>query len=143
MTRHLDTSAFIPLYVNEAASPALRRWFAALDRHEVTPSRWTLTEFTSALGVRVRTNTVAENAARRAVAAFRVLAWRSLTVVPTTPRGCDRAGDLLLRFDLGLRAGDALHVAIAQNAGATVFATLDKRLAAAAAALGLAVEQPA
>ncbi len=55
----------------------------------------------------------------------------------------ERASDLMLRFDLGLKAGDALHVAIAQNAGATSFVTLDKRLAAAAVQLGLAVEQPA
>lgn len=100
-------------------------------------------EFTSALGLRVRMGHVAAPSARILVAAFHDLAWRSLTVLPVSASDLERASDLMLRFDLSLRAGDALHVAIAQNAGATSFVTLDKRLAAAATQLGLAVEQPA
>ena len=53
------------------------------------------------------------------------------------------AARMMERFDLGLRAGDALHVAIAQQAGAARLVTLDKVLARAAESLGLRVELPA
>lgn len=44
------------------------------------------------------------------------------------------------RHDLTLRAGDALHIAIAQSAGCTLL-TLDKRMAEAAVQLGVPVAE--
>ena len=44
------------------------------------------------------------------------------------------------RFDLALRAPDALHLAIARRLDATLV-TLDRRLAAAAGELGIAVDE--
>lgn len=49
------------------------------------------------------------------------------------------AADFATQSSTGLRAGDALHVAIAASHGA-VIATLDKRLAAAAAILAVKAE---
>ena len=46
------------------------------------------------------------------------------------------AGRFAERFNLGLRAADALHIAIAAGHGATI-CTLDRRLAEAASALGV------
>jgi hypothetical protein len=140
--RYLDASAAVPLYVREATSPAVERWFGAQPAGAIALSGWTLTEFSSALGIRVRTGSVSPTTARSVVADFRSLARRSLTLVPIDPSDFERASDLMLNFQLGLRAGDALHVAIAQNAGAASLVTLDKRLAGAAAQLGLAVEMP-
>jgi predicted nucleic acid-binding protein len=45
------------------------------------------------------------------------------------------------RFDLGLRAPDALHLAIARRLDATLV-TLDRRLATAARELSVAVDEP-
>jgi hypothetical protein len=45
------------------------------------------------------------------------------------------------RFDLRLRAPDALHLAIARRLDVPLV-TLDRRLAAAARELGIAVEEP-
>ena len=45
------------------------------------------------------------------------------------------------RFDLGLRAPDALHLAITRRLDATLV-TLDRRLATAAGELGIAAEVP-
>lgn len=42
-------------------------------------------------------------------------------------------------YESGLRAGDALHLAIATNHGATAFYTLDKRLSEAGRRVGLRV----
>ena len=46
------------------------------------------------------------------------------------------------RFDLGLRASDAMHLAIAWRLDGSLL-TLDRRLAAAARELGVASEEPA
>lgn len=140
--RYLDASAAVPLYVKEASSQAVQRWFHARSPADIALSSWTLTEFTSALVIRVRAGSVPSTTACSVVAAFRGLARLSLTMLPFGPADFDRASDLMLRFDLGLRAGDALHVAIVQNAGVTSLVTLDKRLASAARQLGIAVESP-
>jgi uncharacterized protein len=50
------------------------------------------------------------------------------------------AGIYVRRFDLGLRAPDAVHIAIARRLDATLV-TLDRRLAAAARELGVAAEE--
>jgi uncharacterized protein len=52
------------------------------------------------------------------------------------------AGTYVRRFDLGLRAPDALHLAIARRLDATLV-TSDRRLAAAARELGVAFEDQA
>jgi len=70
--------------------------------------------------------------------AFRQLAAASFITVPVEQRHFTAASDLARRVN-GLRAGDALHLAIASDYGATV-GTLDKGMAKAAAELGVAVE---
>ena len=52
------------------------------------------------------------------------------------------ADTFVRRFDLGLRAPDALHVAVCRRANHRLV-TLDTRLAAAATTLGVAVDRPA
>ncbi len=143
MIRYLDTSVLIPLFLPEARSAAVRAWFRGLDMTDVLISTWTVTEFASALGGKVRAQTASVEAARRAHAAFQRLARRSLgQLVPTQRDFLDAAG-FLERFDLGLRAGDALHVAITRNHQAEILVTLDRVLARAAESLGLRAEFPA
>ena len=141
--RYMDTSALVPLLLPEARSAAIRQWFRQLDLAELGISTWTLTEFASAMGGKVRVRAASVDEARRANVAFQRLARRSLgQLVPTRQDFVDAAG-FLENFALGLRAGDALHVAIARNNHARALVTLDKTLARAAQALGLAVETPA
>jgi predicted nucleic acid-binding protein len=140
---YFDTSAVVPLVLPEPSSGVMHAWMAGTDRTALTLSDWTVAEFASALGVQFRTRSLTR---MQATAAWSEL-WRhvleSFAVLTPTHQDFDLAARLVLRFDLGLRAGDALHVAIAQNAGATSFVTLDRRLAAAAEHLGLACEAPA
>ena len=143
MIRYLDTSVLIPLFLPEARSAAVRAWFRGLDMTDVMISTWTITEFASALGGKVRARTASLEAARRANAAFQRLARRSFgQLVPTQRDFLDAAG-FLERFDLGLRAGDALHVAITRNHQAGILVTLDRVLARAAESLDLRAELPA
>jgi uncharacterized protein len=68
-------------------------------------------------------------------------AWRAAMSLPVDLGASDArlAYIYVRRFDLGLRAPDALHLAIARRLDATLV-TLDRRLAAAATELGVTVE---
>jgi predicted nucleic acid-binding protein len=74
-----------------------------------------------------------------AVSLFTDLRIRSLAVAPVTREHFQVAARFADQSGLGLRAGDALHVAVAAELGATL-CTLDKRLAEAAVALGVRAE---
>ena len=95
-----------------------------------------MAEFKSALGIRTRMRTVTAAAAGATRAWPSTLAREALTHVPVADVDLERAAELMLRFDLGLRAGDALHVVIAERAGADTFVTLDLPLARASQQLG-------
>ncbi|HEV8679124.1 MAG TPA: type II toxin-antitoxin system VapC family toxin [Stellaceae bacterium] len=70
-------------------------------------------------------------------------AWRSATSSPAEVHAADvrLAYAYVCRFDLMLRAPDALHLAIANRLRATLV-TLDRRMERAALELGIAVEVP-
>ena len=70
---------------------------------------------------------------------FKQLQADSLIVVPLTQGHFQAAARFAAQSGIGLRAGDALHVAVAADLGATL-CTLDKRLAEAAVVLGVGVE---
>ena len=63
----------------------------------------------------------------------------TFTVLPISDTHFREARGFLDQFVLGLRSGDALHLAIARGAGHTI-CTLDARMAEAGARLGLSME---
>ena len=67
---------------------------------------------------------------------FNKLVTESLTVLSVTSGQFRAAPKFVDQHKLGLRAGDALHLATASDHGATVY-TLDQRLAAAGPVLGV------
>ena len=71
-----------------------------------------------------------------ALAVFNRLATESFTVVPVSRLEFRTAARFVEQHALGLRAGDALHLAICADHGATL-CTLDQRLSDAGSALGL------
>jgi predicted nucleic acid-binding protein len=71
-----------------------------------------------------------------ALAMFNKLVAESLTVLPVTGAHFRAAAKFVDQHTLGLRAGDALHLATASEHGATLH-TLDKRLARAGPMLGV------
>ena len=70
-------------------------------------------------------------------------AWRAAMSLPVDIGASDArlAFIYVRRFDLGLRAPDALHLAVARRLDA-ILVTLDRRLATAAHELGVAVDRP-
>jgi uncharacterized protein len=137
---YLDTSVLLPWLVEESASAAIRHYMAAHPQERLI-SDFAAAEVASALSrlVRMGLLTGAEGSAR--LTDFD--AWRAATSSPADLHASDArlAYAYVRRFDLRLRAPDALHLAIARRLDATLV-TLDQRLARAAAELGIAVAVP-
>ena len=132
---YLDTSFLIPYFVPEKASRAVEKFLSSIKTEELAISQWTRTEFVSALGIKIRTQRFSEDAARRALAAFDEITGQYFTIIQILERDYLLAAEFLLQWSLGLRAGDALHLAIAKNHGAKRIYSLDKSLVKAASKL--------
>jgi predicted nucleic acid-binding protein len=102
-------------------------------------SDWVVTEFASALSVKIRLKQLNLENRAKAVSLFARLKAGSLGAVSINRDHFVPAARFADQHGAGLRAGDALHVAVAADQGATI-CTLDKRLAEAAAALGVSAE---
>ena len=74
---------------------------------------------------------------REAGSRFEEMINESFMVLLPTLEDFDRAREWLGHLDTGLRAGDALHLAIAGNHSADAVYSLDKRMIAAGKQLGL------
>jgi uncharacterized protein len=121
---YLDTSALVPLFINEPASAAVAAWYAKV-RDELVSAVWCVTEFASALGIKQRTGQIDEKQAQAAWGRFGRMVAADLRLVPLEPMHFHRAAELTMEFESSLRAGDALHLACASHAGAKSMATLD------------------
>jgi predicted nucleic acid-binding protein len=95
-------------------------------------------ELASLLSRRQRMGDVDGEQAERIRAAFDRVLGESLHLLVPTPEDFVTAADLLRDHASGLRAGDALHLAVARNRGPMPILTLDRGLVKAAKRLGIA-----
>jgi predicted nucleic acid-binding protein len=138
LIRYVDTSVLVAALTNEIETARMQVWLTEPSADVLAISDWTMTEFAAALSVKVRSGLLGAEDGRSARQAFDQLAAGSLVRLPVPARTFHAAARLADQHSSGLRAGDALHLAIAVEAGATLY-TLDRRLAEAGTALGLAV----
>ena len=124
---YVDTSALVALIVNEPHSAAVANWYAKA-RGELVSAVWCVTEFASALGIKQRTGQIDKAEAESAWERFDRLVANDLRLLPLEPVHFHRAATLTLNAANALRAGDALHMACAEQAKAKAIATLDEVL---------------
>lgn len=139
MSFYIDTSALVSALTSEPATPRVNAWLRAQAPGTVFISEWTHTEIASALALKLRTREITLQIRADALATITELASSSLPTLAVTSEHFETAAGFAGQHVLGLRAGDSLHLAIAQAVGHTLV-TLDTRMAEAALQFGIPVE---
>ncbi len=137
---YLDTSALVPLFILEPKSEALLGWIASC-RDPMAVSEWALVEFASATSIKVRTRQTSAQTARQAVVKLEAFVRDHCQVALPDRATFRRAAELASSPKPALRAGDALHLAIALELNAGSLLCLDDAMAAVARTLGLRVPE--
>jgi uncharacterized protein len=136
---YFDTSFLAPLVREEKTSSRIGRFMAGLPTGELAISRWTEVEFASLLAREVRIGAIAGDEARMVDALLEDVILQSFVVLLPSGDDYERARHYLRNYATGLRAGDALHLAIAGNHRAKAIYSLDKTMIKAGKILGLPV----
>ncbi|WDZ90989.1 type II toxin-antitoxin system VapC family toxin [Nocardiopsis sp. HUAS JQ3] len=135
MICYFDTSAFVPLLIEESGSEqCLRLWEAA---DSVVSSRLLCAEAAAALAQAERMSRITSTAYTQAMELLEGL-WEEVNVLDVDQVLVERAAGLAREF--GLRGYDAVHCASVERlkSGELVVACGDRRLLDACEALGMA-----
>ena len=136
---YCDTSLLIANLTRESASSSAQHWLTAQGESSLCISRWVVTEFSSAIALKARMGVIDASMRAEALGGWRALLAKSLTLIQIPEDAFDLAARFCDRHESALRSGDALHLAIASLGGHSL-ATLDRAMAEAALAVGVAVE---
>lgn len=135
MSVYLDASVLLPMMVTEPNSDSVQQFLSSVGT-ELWVSEFAAAEFASGISRLLRMGLLAPDTAQARLVDFD--SWRAAETNPADiePSDIHAASAIVRRFDLKLRAPDALHLAICRRFDAGL-ATLHKRLATASEALGV------
>jgi predicted nucleic acid-binding protein len=136
LIRYLDTSVLVSALVQEVHSGRAQSWLGGQKSDELAISDWVISEFSSALSLKIRMKIISEEDRAASMAGFARLTKDFLTILPISSGHFRLAARFADRHELQLRAGDALHLAVAAQAGFSL-CTFDRKLAAAGPPLGV------
>ncbi len=135
---YVDTSALVPVFIRDSKSEAVIGWLES-SGERLAISEGSLGEFASALAIKVRTGQTAANLAKQATARVREFAQKHCTVAVPGREEFRRAAELAGDDTLKLRAGNALHLAIAASLSAQGILCLDDAMIQSAKSLRMNV----
>ena len=139
---YADTSALVAMFANEPRGGAVLRWFEQHPDADYRVSSWTLAETASALAIKVRRSEMHPDDLPRVWAEFGAACEGLLQVAKVQDEDYASAATLCLDPATGLRAGDALHLAVALRLGCDAMIGLDEALNRNARLRGLAPIAP-
>jgi predicted nucleic acid-binding protein len=90
---YLDTSAAVPMFVPEPASPAIEAWFESCTEPLVS-SDWIVTEFSSALSIKVRKGEITAKQAQAAWKDFDAFCKSGLRLLPVSRKAFAEAAGM-------------------------------------------------
>lgn len=132
---YLDASVLVAAITEEISRKAVQNWLRSRE-DDLAFSHWTLTEVASALSIKLRTGQIDGHAKAASARQLEEMRNTFLVSTPIDETHFFAARKFADRHETGLRAGDALHVAIAADFDMTLV-TLDRRMAAGATMLGV------
>lgn len=135
---YVDTSALVPLFIREASSDVLIDWLES-SGERLAISEWTLVEFASAGAIKIRTGQATANLVKKATTQMVEFVRKHCTVALPGREEFRRAAELARDPTLSLRAGDALHLAIAKSLNTQGILCLDQAMIESAKSLGMNV----
>ena len=135
---YVDTSALVPMFLREPNSDAVINWLES-SGERLAISEWTLVEFASAAAIKLRSREVTANLVKQAIARMHEFAQKHCTVAVPGRENFRRAAELAGNDALKLRAGDALHLAIAESLNTQGILCLDQAMIESAKSLGMKV----
>ena len=133
---YVDSSVWIALLAHEPSAADLLTWLQA-EQGQLMTAMWTRTELASALSVKVRRGEL--NAAKftELLKCFDEWIVSDVQLLPVDNADFQRAANLCADSGSRLRAGDALHLTVAQRCQASHMASLDRDLLGNALKSGL------
>lgn len=139
MSWYLDASLIVPTLVVESASQAAVTWFGTVVSEELFISAWVETEVASALAMKRRMGILDAVRMRSAESRFEVIASTAFSHASIPTASFRDAASIVRTATTGVRAADALHLAIARREGLGI-ATCDRAMHATALELKMVAE---
>lgn len=133
---YLDASALVSLFLADANSDVVGDFISGFP-DAIAVGDFASAEFASAASRRVRTGEITADQALRVLSVHDAWVKDQATRIPVEGADVRLAAAFVRRFELGLRAPDALHLAVCRRLGASILA-FDRQQAGAARALGIA-----
>jgi predicted nucleic acid-binding protein len=131
----------MPLVRLESTTGEIERFLRRHEQAKLSTSQWTRVEFCSGIARDVRMRVLTAGEAAIAIADFESKMSPAFAMFSVTAAECELARDYLQQYETGLRAGDALHLAVARNNNAQAIYSLDDKMIRAGRLLGLPVSR--
>lgn len=135
---YLDTSFVVAAFTPEVRTDDAQVWLETQPADLLCISKWVITEIASALAMKVRMGTLSLEDRVGVMKEWNSFSGANVAIFEIAQEDFHTAASFAERHPLNLRAGDALHLAIARRTGSTLM-TLDRRMADAAREVGVIV----